>query len=655
MKKCILVFLVAILMSFNLFKPSDAKAAVTQTTTITIGPFSDSSAHDYTLSINYLDSIQSITSDTGEVTVKSVDGDNVIVTVKNGTPTNAQTFTKEVQLDIPLVDQPNDGFTENDSNTMDETNIIYDSEARMRILPYPRYENWYRWTPNPDKPGTYMWGTVPENLNGYGEYGIKEYGGKIYDNLISQTGNYTTSDGYSVPYSQFQKLTQSGWYPRDGSEPGYITSDRRYGLPSIATEDTYKYSCPEGEPTSNTDSTLFNMGYSYIRVGAWHYTAHFHATATKSINNGYYYKLTINYTAKVTPSDNNHPPVPVINCSNEIAVLDNTWIYGSATDPDGDKIIDYQWSISPSSGALQLEASDDNTRLKYIFSQLGTYTIYLTVTDEHGATGSTEKTIKVVPPTPAAFINQSGYLKQNRAVRLDGSNSYSGSTGIGMNWDKTIWKITPITAGITQDDIKATTGFTGVKTLDLLFKKPGQYNCTLTVVNNMDGSDTTNMVINISPDLPPVANMIRPGKILRDPTNVDEYGRALAALKYTDNSNSPDGDIIAKRVWVYCYDSDNDGSFTYITRNEDGSIKANEEYETWYVFDNGNWRAFGSFSDIQNIDLDSINDGNVKNVQILTPDVGKYEMILIVREEFGQPTITQFITTSDKQKDDTLN
>lgn len=79
-----------------------------------------------------------------------------------------------------------------------------------------------------------------------------------------------------------------------------------------------------------------------------------------------------------------------------------------------------------------------------------------------------------------------------------------------------------------------------------------------------------------------------------------------------DISYSPDKDVVGRRLWEYRYDSNNDGSFSG---------------EAWVTFSNEN-------KDRLNLELS---------------EVGKYEVRLTVFEEFGQPTIDEFVTEADRK------
>jgi hypothetical protein len=304
-----------------------------------------------------------------------------------------------------------------------------------------------------------------------------------------------------------------------------------------------------------------------------------------------------------TPTKPNIPPVAVISAPPSVRAGDYAPINGSGSyDPDG-TIDKYSWSIPYASGTL----SGENGSVQYM--REGTYTIGLTVTDNVGASDSTSKSIVVTPPTPVAWIDITGSLKENRKFTIDSSQSNSPSA-YPIITSRTEWTITPISGTGTASDVKYTGVLNGNVSKDILIKKAGDYKVTLTVFNSR-GSDTTEKVITIQPDLKPNARFTLNGHdIYRNPVT----GNFM--LKIYDNSTSPDGDPIAKRVWYITFDSNNDGNF---------------DDETPIVIDSSN-RNY---------------------IEYITNHVGLYKVELEIFEDFGQPTIPDFITPADHRSDRT--
>lgn len=309
------------------------------------------------------------------------------------------------------------------------------------------------------------------------------------------------------------------------------------------------------------------------------------------------------------------------------------------------------------------------------FSSTGTFSVYSKVTDSNGGVGtSAHKPIYVIAPVPEVVIHKTGTEKENRKVTIDASNSYGGSKRYPINWPLARWNIAP--EGISNmDDLKIqshTEGSTngtiiydssrginnlsslnGTQKFDILCKKAGKYIITCTLTNTFGMSNTSSIVVNIVPDQAPIAKFSMPTVVYRDPNNPDAQGLSQLTFPLIDDgttangSYSPDGDIIAKRIWLYCFDANN---------RKDANGNGIFDNEPWYVYDNSVWHQFTN-SKVQavGIDVDSINDGNKKNVDIVSNHVGLYEMDLIVKEEFGQDTIPQFVTAADRKTGNTFN
>ena len=127
------------------------------------------------------------------------------------------------------------------------------------------------------------------------------------------------------------------------------------------------------------------------------------------INNtqaGYYYVLVYadyvykssgtryNITAYMTGMNN--PPVASFNYSPRNPVVNQTITFNASSsyDPDG-SITNYEWDFGDGNITNTTEAI-----ITHYYSQAGNYTVNLTVTDDEGATNSTNKTITIYPPTP---------------------------------------------------------------------------------------------------------------------------------------------------------------------------------------------------------------------------------------------------------------
>ncbi|WP_375105054.1 hypothetical protein ACDZ28_14700 [Paenibacillus sp. RS8] len=296
------------------------------------------------------------------------------------------------------------------------------------------------------------------------------------------------------------------------------------------------------------------------------------------------------------------PPIARISAPRYVKAGDDTLISGAASyDPDG-YINIYVWETSGAQGEI---GNASKGYVWYTPEQIGkTFPIALTVVDNENQTGSTSREITVTEPKPSAGLAIEGTLKQNRKTTL--FNRSQSPTRFPLVSSKTRVTITAVSGG-TNADIKYSGTLSDFENKDVLFKKPGKYKATIYVENTLGYSDSSEITFDIVPDEVPYNYFTLPGVVYRSP----DFGNK-AVVSLDDISYSSDKDVIGRRLWEYRYDSNNDGSF---------------EGEKWVIFSNEN-------ADRLNLELS---------------EVGKYEVRLTVFEEFGQPTIDEFVTEADRK------
>jgi hypothetical protein len=302
------------------------------------------------------------------------------------------------------------------------------------------------------------------------------------------------------------------------------------------------------------------------------------------------------------PGATGKPPIAVIIAPNTVRAGDEANISGAGSrDPDG-TITDYSWGTTGS----QLGIGNEQTgKVLYDISQIGkSYPIDLTVVDNSGMTGSAGKTITVVAPAPNASVGVSGTLKENRKVTL--TNTSNAPTHYPLIQNKTVLTITALSGG-TSADIAYAGDLSNFTVKDVLFRKAGTYKVSISVTNTYGLTATNDQVLTIVTDDPPYAYFAMQNKAYRDPANGYK-----AVVSIDDMSFSKDKDTIAQRIWMYRYDSDNDGSFTD---------------ESWVTY----------------------NSDNESRLNLSLTAIGKYEIKLIIYEEFGQPTIDELVSQSDRR------
>lgn len=271
-------------------------------------------------------------------------------------------------------------------------------------------------------------------------------------------------------------------------------------------------------------------------------------------------------------------------------------------DKDG-TIVSYAWEQPNANEALYGKSSDTS----YPLSLIGTtQTITLKVTDNSGLTGTTSQDVEVVAPVPAPYLTVGGTLKENRKVSLHNETRVRPED-FPIVPAKTKFKIEWLEGNGSNADIKYNGSLNGIDDVDFLVKSPGKYRVSLYVENTAGYGATATKTLTISPDEAPIPYISIPSGAYRDPS---DGNRARVVLD--DLSISPDFDYLAHRFWQYRYDSDNDGNF-----NE----------ENWVV----------------------ISDANLDRVTFYLTEVGRYEFRLTLTEEFGQPTIDNFVTVADRR------
>jgi hypothetical protein len=330
-------------------------------------------------------------------------------------------------------------------------------------------------------------------------------------------------------------------------------------------------------------------------------------------------------------------PTPPPTCSTPVtisAIIPSTtkagqdfYVSGSGSkDSSGGTNLSYQWYYqNNSSGGLVTGASTQNAIMN--LSVQGSYKIYLGITDNSKpiCTASTYQNVTVTAPGPDAVITVSGRLKEGRRVRLDASNS-DAPTAYPIDHSGDVWTIDPVpgeTAGTTSD-IQYLGSLTG-KLKDFKTSKKGNYKVTLTV-HNAFGSSTATKILAIDPDLPPVGEMTGAQTTYRSPDDPDHPFWA-SILVHVD-VYSPDGDIVAKRVFSFVYDSNNDGVYDepkiYFSIEDDLTI--NQEK----IFTDSNGHKF--YITWQPGDY----------LLIKAAGVGKYQIQLVVAESPADPTTLEY-------------
>lgn len=326
----------------------------------------------------------------------------------------------------------------------------------------------------------------------------------------------------------------------------------------------------------------------------------------------------------------NIPPVAKLKVTpNRVKAGDEIYLDASDSYDEDGYIEHYDWETSITNGRHGSFWDKDDAKLWYEWlpeyeglteKEVKTKVI---VTDDGGKKANTQKTYYILPPTIEATLNITGTLKENRKINLsldiDNPEHYP--------IESIDWTVTASDTNADVSSLRHSGTLDGSANKDILFKKYGQYKISVTVKNTAGYTANASKTINIEKDLYPIVDIDGTDKILRDPTNNN-----LATFSLIDISKSIDNDYIAKRLWIYTYDSDNDGNFTD---------------ETTYFLLDGKWVSQGKNPTIPS-DISNLSCGNIQNPLLQSKEVGKYDIRIVVQEGFGQATIEEFVTSADR-------
>lgn len=315
------------------------------------------------------------------------------------------------------------------------------------------------------------------------------------------------------------------------------------------------------------------------------------------------------------PTDFTYPNVPV-------ALLDKS------TDINND-IVAWEWTRYDNSKAHTQEG------VTATFPAEGIYETELKVTDFLGLSDSIKKPIEVLPPIPKAEITTNeaeSLMKENRRIVLSAEESFE-PPGDPIQWEKTKWSISPLD-GQSPSSIKKDSTSTDKRQV-VLFKETGRYKVNLELNNNFTASNPDHpridirkaeLIITIIEDQDPVPQFTITGN---SPNFKDNPKDTVA--KVINTSLSEDSDYLD--VFPTPKD-DND----YFGRGENAFlVEIRKDSNEDGVFDDS--EVYGEFSGREiSIPVDfKENEGT------------DYRATLTVKETFGQPTLKNHVTDSDRR------
>lgn len=210
--------------------------------------------------------------------------------------------------------------------------------------------------------------------------------------------------------------------------------------------------------------------------------------------------------------------------------------------------------------------------------------------------------------------------KQNRVMQFNSSYSYlsgyyEGVTEVTVDNKKDNWEIVPMnnqdinsikfssSINTIIDDNILRIKYQNLNNVKMMFKETGQYKLRLQVTDTQGNiSDWTEKVITVNVDAVPAVTAVLSEKEYRDSTGIAEI-----KLNNISPYSSDEDNAFVENI-KYRYDSNNNGRF---------------DDEIWFVL-----------------------EGN----KLRTSDLGNYQFMITVKENFGQETLPEYINDLDYKR-----
>ena len=277
----------------------------------------------------------------------------------------------------------------------------------------------------------------------------------------------------------------------------------------------------DGHTYSTTDSTLKNPTNTYLFPGIYTVTLTVTDDGLPDGTNKKTATSSIRFT--VAPPPANLPPVALFTVDANNILAPATIIFTDAsTDADG-KIVSWLWEFE--TGSTQFyNAQTYQKTISHTFLKSGIYPVKLTVTDDGNLTNTYILDIVVKNNAPVAIISASpNPVLSKTQVNFFGNNSYDTDGNITKySWD--FGDGTIISQGRTTESHT--------------YAKPGTYNASLTVTDNLGDTSTANLSIDVT-NRNPIARI----------TYTTLTVKAPESLTFNGDTSTDDDGIIVSYSW----------------------------------------------------------------------------------------------------------
>jgi PKD repeat protein len=387
-------------------------------------------------------------------------------------------------------------------------------------------------------------GTIVEYFWGFGD-GSTATGIKV-STAYSESGAYTVTltvtddDGAMDTFSSSKVVMNK-------SPVAFFTESAE----NVYVDETISFNAAESyDPDGAIVSYSWDFGDGNTATGI----SVFHSYADDGL-----YRVTLTVTDNDGATDSAHATKTVMNRQpvasfTETAETVNTeesisFDASGSSDSDG-SIVSYSWDFGDGT-------EGSGVSVQHAYSQNGTYTVILTVTDDDGATGTTSATKTVLNRIPiASFTESAETVSTGESIHFDASESYDpDGTIVSYTWD--------FGDGTTAVDVE----------VDHMYKEDGVYTVTLTVIDDDGATSSATATKNIL-NRPPIASFTENATIVSQDESIhfdasESYDPDGTIVSYTWDFG--DGTTATGVTSDHAYSEDGNYTVTLTLTDDDGA------------------------------------------------------------------------------------